>query len=162
MFLNKQRFSEVIERTPLVSIDLVIEDENEQVLLGERLNRPAQGFWFVPGGRILKDEKLEEAFARLTLEELGQEFKLSKAKLLGPYTHLYNDNVFGNEFTTHYVAIAYKLVVNRSELKLPIDIQHARYFWCSPDELLTSDKVHIHTKWYFQKTKDHHPNKTTS
>ncbi|MDF4907686.1 GDP-mannose mannosyl hydrolase, partial [Vibrio parahaemolyticus] len=49
MFLSKQRFSQVIESTPLVSIDLVIEDESGQVLLGERLNRPAQGFWFVPG-----------------------------------------------------------------------------------------------------------------
>lgn len=151
MFLSKQRFSQVVESTPLVSIDLVIEDESGQVLLGERLNRPAQGFWFVPGGRILKDEKLEDAFFRLTSEELGRGFKLSQATLLGPYTHLYDDNVFGNEFTTHYVAIAYKLVVTRSELNLPMDVQHSRYCWCHKDELLTSDKVHIHTKWYFQK-----------
>jgi colanic acid biosynthesis protein WcaH len=151
MFLSKQRFSQVVESTPLVSIDLVIEDENGQVLLGERLNRPAQGFWFVPGGRILKDEKLEDAFARLTSEELGREFNLSQATLLGPYTHLYDDNVFGNEFTTHYIAIAYKLIVTRSELNLPMGVQHSRYCWCHKDELLTSDKVHIHTKRYFQK-----------
>ncbi|MGX9519180.1 GDP-mannose mannosyl hydrolase [Vibrio mediterranei] len=151
MFLSEQRFSQVIESTPLVSIDLVIEDESGQVLLGERLNRPAQGFWFVPGGRILKDEKLEDAFARLTLEELGHELQLSQATLIGPYTHLYDDNVFGNEFTTHYVAIAYKLIVTRSKLNLPMDIQHSRYRWYSQDELLTSDKVHIHTKWYFKK-----------
>ncbi|ELI3522487.1 GDP-mannose mannosyl hydrolase [Vibrio vulnificus] len=150
MFLNKQLFSQVIESAPLVSIDLVIEDEGGQILLGERLNRPAQGFWFVPGGRILKNEKLEDAFARLTQEELGQEFELSQAKLLGPYTHLYDDNVFGNEFTTHYVAIAYKLIVIRSDLNLPMDVQHSRYRWCDKDELLISDNVHIHTKWYFQ------------
>ncbi|AXY02099.1 GDP-mannose mannosyl hydrolase [Vibrio alfacsensis] len=150
MFLSKQRFSQVIESTPLVSIDLIIEDESGQVLLGERLNRPAQGFWFVPGGRILKNEKLEDAFVRLTQEELGHEFVLSQAKLLGPYTHLYDDNVFGNEFTTHYVAIAYKLVVIRSKLNLPMDVQHSRYRWYDKNELLTSDKVHIHTKWYFQ------------
>lgn len=150
MFLSKQRFSQVIENTPLVSIDLVIEDESGQVLLGERLNRPAQGFWFVPGGRILKGEKLEDAFGRLTQEELGYEFALSKATLLGAYTHLYDDNVFGNEFTTHYVAIAYKLVVIRSELNLPMGVQHAHYRWYDKNDLLTSDKVHIHTKWYFQ------------
>lgn len=150
MFLSKQRFTQVIESTPLVSIDLVIEDESGQVLLGERLNRPAQGFWFVPGGRILKNEKLEDAFARLTQEELGHEFELFQATLLGPYTHLYDDNVFGNEFTTHYVAIAYKLVVIRSELNLPLDVQHSCYRWHDKNELLTSDKVHIHTKWYFQ------------
>ncbi|HAS6235496.1 TPA: GDP-mannose mannosyl hydrolase [Vibrio vulnificus] len=150
MFLSKQLFSQVIESAPLVSIDLVIEDEGGQILLGERLNRPAQGFWFVPGGRILKNEKLEDAFTRLTQEELGQEFELSQAKLLGPYTHLYDDNVFGNEFTTHYVAIAYKLIVIRSDLNLPMDVQHSRYRWCDKDELLISDNVHIHTKWYFQ------------
>ncbi|WP_261885151.1 GDP-mannose mannosyl hydrolase [Vibrio pomeroyi] len=150
MFLSKQRFSQVIESAPLVSIDLVIEDESGQVLLGERLNRPAQGFWFVPGGRILKDEKLDDAFARLTLEELGRELQLSQATLLGPYTHLYDDNVFGNEFSTHYVAIAYKLTVARSQLKLPRNIQHSQYSWFDKDELLTSDKVHLHTKWYFK------------
>lgn len=150
MFLSKQQFSNVIEYTPLVSIDLIIEDENSQILLGERLNRPAQGFWFVPGGRILKDEKLEEAFLRLTREELGKEFKLSQASLLGPFTHLYEDNVFGNEFTTHYVAIAYKLKVIQSELNLPMDVQHSGYRWYEKSELLTSDKVHLHTKWYFQ------------
>lgn len=150
MFLSKQRFSQVIESTPLVSIDLVIEDESGQILLGERLNRPAQGFWFVPGGRILKNEKLADAFVRLTTEELGNEFDLSQAALLGPYTHLYDDNVFGNEFSTHYVAIAYKLDVTRSELNLPIDAQHSSYRWYDKHELLTSDKVHIHTKWYFQ------------
>ncbi|EGQ7854600.1 GDP-mannose mannosyl hydrolase [Vibrio vulnificus] len=150
MFLSKQLFSQVIESAPLVSIDLVIEDEGGQILLGKRLNRPAQGFWFVPGGRILKNEKLEDAFARLTQEELGQGFELSQATLLGPYTHLYDDNVFGNEFTTHYVAIAYKLIVIRSDLNLPMDVQHSRYRWCDKDELLISDNVHIHTKWYFQ------------
>ncbi len=150
MFLSKPRFSQVIESTPLVSIDLIIEDEKGQILLGEHLNRPAQGFWFVPGGRILKDEKLEEAFVRLTREELGHEFELFQAKLLGPYTHLYDDNVFGNEFSTHYVAIAYKLVTVRSELDLPMDVQHSRYSWYDKNELLTNDKVHLHTKWYFQ------------
>ncbi len=150
MFLSKEHFSQVVENAPLVSIDLVIEDEFGRILLGQRLNRPAQGFWFVPGGRILKDEKLECAFVRLTREELGLEFELSQAKLLGPYTHLYHDNVFGNEFSTHYVAIAYKLPVIRSALKLPMDVQHSNYCWYDKHELLTSDKVHIHTKWYFQ------------
>lgn len=150
MFLSQQQFANVIEHTPLVSIDMIIEDESGQVLLGERLNRPAQGFWFVPGGRILKNEKLEDAFLRLTREELGNEFDLSVASVLGPYTHLYQDNVFGNEFTTHYVAIAYKLTVIRSELNLPMDVQHAAYRWYEKSELLTSDKVHRYTKWYFK------------
>ena len=59
MFLDKNTFSTVIASTPLVPIDLVVKNHQSQVLLGQRLNRPAQGFWFVPGGRILKNEFLD-------------------------------------------------------------------------------------------------------
>ena len=58
-FLNKQAFTEVIDRTPLVSIDLVVENEKGEILFGLRKNRPAKDYWFVPGGRILKNETLK-------------------------------------------------------------------------------------------------------
>jgi colanic acid biosynthesis protein WcaH len=50
MFLEKDLFSTVIKSTPLVSIDLVVKNNRGQTLLGQRLNKPAKGFWFVPGG----------------------------------------------------------------------------------------------------------------
>jgi colanic acid biosynthesis protein WcaH len=61
MLINKQQFLEVISRTPLVSIDLVIRDSKNRILLGRRVNEPARGKWFVPGSRILKDESLDDA-----------------------------------------------------------------------------------------------------
>jgi colanic acid biosynthesis protein WcaH len=70
-FLEKQVFTTVIDSTPLVSIDLLVENTDGKVLLGYRNNRPAKGYWFVPGGRILKDESMDDAFKRLTLAELG-------------------------------------------------------------------------------------------
>ncbi len=150
MFLDKQTFSTVIASTPLVSIDLVVVNSNDEVLLGKRLNKPAQGFWFVPGGRIQKNETMNEAFQRLTLDELGVEFSIQQADLLGPFTHLYNDYVFGDDVNTHYVAIAYKLVVDVKTLNLPLNSQHNQYLWLPVNVLLNSDDVHLHTKWYFQ------------
>ncbi|GAA6184556.1 GDP-mannose mannosyl hydrolase [Aliiglaciecola sp. NS0011-25] len=149
MFLDKPTFSTVIASTPLVSIDLVITNENNEALLGQRLNRPAKGYWFVPGGRILKDEPLTEAFKRLTEEELGEVFTMEQATLLGPYDHFYQDNVFGDEFSTHYVAIAYKLKLTQPLENLPLDKQHGSYQWMPITELLNNDAVHKHTKWYF-------------
>ena len=149
MFLDKPTFSTVIESTPLVSIDLVITNERNEALLGQRLNRPAKGYWFVPGGRILKDEPLAKAFMRLTQEELGECFSIEQAQLLGPYDHFYDDNVFGDEFTTHYVAIAYQLKITRPLENLPLDQQHQGYRWIPIEQLLANDEVHIHTKWYF-------------
>tara|TARA_R110001583_G_scaffold1285_1_gene10544 strand:- start:13433 stop:13906 length:474 start_codon:yes stop_codon:yes gene_type:complete len=149
MFLDKNTFSTVIESTPLVSIDLVVKNKEGQALLGERLNKPAKGFWFVPGGRILKNESMAKAFKRLTAEELGQEFSIEQAQLLGPYDHFYNDNVFGDEFSTHYVAIAYVLTLETELSQLPLNIQHQSYKWFDIDALLQLNNVHQHTKNYF-------------
>jgi len=151
MFLNKKEFSAVIENTPLVSIDLVVKNKHGQALLGQRLNRPAKDFWFVPGGRILKDESLADAFKRLTAEELGQAFSIEQAELLGPFDHFYNDNVFGDAFSTHYVAIAYVLALESELEQLPLNIQHGNYRWFDINSLLNDEKVHAHTKWYFKK-----------
>ena len=151
MFLDKQTFTTVIESTPLVSIDLVVLDTNGNALLGQRLNRPAKGFWFVPGGRILKDESMAEAFKRLTKDELGTEFSIEQAKLLGPFDHFYTDNVFSDEFSTHYVAIAFVLQLENDLTNLPMDIQHDGYQWFDIEQLKADEKVHLHTKWYFDK-----------
>jgi colanic acid biosynthesis protein WcaH len=63
--LNKEEFIEVLDRTPLIAIDLIIKDEKNRILLGKRTNEPAKGMWFVPGGRIFKNESIEEAFKRI-------------------------------------------------------------------------------------------------
>jgi colanic acid biosynthesis protein WcaH len=56
--LSRSSFIDVVKRTPLVSIDIIVENRRNQVLLGLRKNEPAKGFWFVPGGRILKNERI--------------------------------------------------------------------------------------------------------
>ena len=150
MFLDKSTFTTVIDSTPLVSIDLVVLDSDGNALLGERLNRPAQGYWFVPGGRIIKNESLADAFIRLTLDELSETFSISDAELLGLYDHFYDDYVFGEEVSTHYVAIAYVLRLTQPLSKLPMDIQHGNYRWFCKTELLSSERVHKHSKWYFE------------
>jgi colanic acid biosynthesis protein WcaH len=150
MFLDKSTFTIVIDSTPLISIDLVVLDGYGNALLGERLNRPAQGYWFVPGGRITKNESLAEAFKRITLDELGEVFSITDAQLIGLYDHFYDDYVFGEEVNTHYVAIAYVLRLTQPLSKLPMDIQHGDYRWFSKDELVSMDSIHKHSKWYFE------------
>ncbi|GAA68724.1 GDP-mannose mannosyl hydrolase [Pseudoalteromonas sp. BSi20429] len=151
MFLEQAIFTTVIDSTPLVSIDLVVINENNQALLGKRLNRPAKDYWFVPGGRILKNESLEDAFKRLTKGELGEQYLINEASLLGPYDHFYDDCVVNEAISTHYVAIAYILKVKSNILgNLPIAEQHSNYNWLSIEELLNDNDVHKHTKWYFE------------
>ena len=99
MKLSSTDFKMIVKSTPLVSIDLIVRDSEGDVLLGKRINRPAQGFWFVPGGRVLKDESFESAFKRLIKEELG--LNTVKSNFKGIYQHFYDDNFSEDDFTTH-------------------------------------------------------------
>ncbi|MDO6805290.1 NUDIX domain-containing protein, partial [Wenyingzhuangia sp. 1_MG-2023] len=84
-WLSPDCFKNIVENTPLISVDFVVRNISGEVLLGQRLNRPAKGFWFVPGGRIIKNETLADAFLRLTKAELGQVFEITSARYLGLY-----------------------------------------------------------------------------
>ncbi len=159
--LDDLTFKTVIHSTPLISIDLVVRDSSDRVLLGQRLNRPAKGFWFVPGGRVLKGESLSTAFRRLTLGELGIEFDILNARYLGLYEHFYNDSIYtdeikGVDISTHYVVNGFEIVLtsakNLTSNNLPVE-QHGAYQWFSEDELMSFDQIHVHSKWYFDKDK---------
>lgn len=118
------------------------------MLLGLRNNRPAQGYWFVPGGRIQKDERLADAFSRLVSVELGSAATFDQARFLGPYQHFYLDNFSVDSFSTHYVVLSYELMLEIDLCDLPEE-QHCDYHWFTVDELLSSNQVHQHTKDYF-------------
>lgn len=149
MFLSRDDFAQVVRHTPLVSIDLVVRDESERVLVGLRLNRPARGTWFVPGGRINKDERIDDAFLRISQAELGRAIQRAKASLLGVYEHLYDDNALEIPgVSTHYVVIAYRLHVNTASLALPVE-QHEQFRWMDVDEIRRDAAVHPNTKAYF-------------
>ena len=149
--LSEADFLAVVRLTPLVSIDLIVTDGNRRILVGHRRNRPAQGTWFVPGGRIAKNESLDAAFRRIASNELGvASMERSAARFFGVYEHLYDDNFAGAEgFGTHYIVLAYAMALSGT---VPIGRfdQHSEYQWLLPDELLARDDVHENTKAYFR------------
>ena len=69
--LNHADLSVAVRLGPIVAIDLIIRDESDRVLLGFRTNEPAKGVYFVPGGRIWKDERISDAFERILKAETG-------------------------------------------------------------------------------------------
>ncbi|MBT81107.1 MAG: GDP-mannose mannosyl hydrolase [Alteromonadaceae bacterium] len=147
MFLPDDTFRTVVDSTPLVSIDLIVKNSEGQVLLGKRNNKPAKDFWFVPGGRIQKNETMSDAFTRLCKEELGLEKRISDAVFLGPYEHFYNDSIFDN-VSTHYVVLGYQITLDRSLGKLP-DKQHCDYKWMNVEEAVCSESVYKYSRDYF-------------
>ncbi len=145
--LDDKTFKTVVASTPLVSLDFIVFNSDGQILLGKRINRPAKNFWFVPGGRIYKDETFQQAFCRLVKSELGQDCSIDNAKFLGHYQHFYKDNFSGSDFSTHYVVLGYELRIDLNLYLLPTE-QHSIYRWWDISELLKSNDVHENTKAY--------------
>jgi colanic acid biosynthesis protein WcaH len=147
--LSKQHWLEVVQRTPLVSIDLIVLDPQGRVLVGLRTNEPARDTLFVPGGVIRKNETLDQAFARIAEVELGAAALRSEARLIGVYEHHYNAN-FALEpgITTHYVVLAHELQLTKLPDNAPLE-QHRELRYLTVPELLAHPNVHENTKAYF-------------
>jgi colanic acid biosynthesis protein WcaH len=149
VWLNHADLMEVIKRTPLVSIDLIVKNEQNKVLLGMRKNEPARGFWFVPGGRIMLNERISDALERIARNEVGTEASFRDARFLGVYEHIYRENFALKEGVgTHYVVLAYEIKMSGPVSTFPDD-QHQIHRWVTVEDLLKDDRIHPNTKAYF-------------
>ena len=149
--IPESEFLHVVRVSPVVSMDLIVRNDRGEVLLGLRNNEPARGTWFVPGGRLLKDERLDEAFARISRDELGVALSRDDARFLGAYEHLYEKNFAGEPgFGTHYVVLAHEIEAS-GPIATPADDQHGEFRWWSVTALLESPRVHPYTRAYFKR-----------
>ena len=148
--LTQEQYCTIVRFTPLVSIDLVIQDDTGYVLVGLRSNQPAKDTYFVPGGIIFKDERIDSAFRRILLAETGLEAGWRSAEPLGLFEHFYAMNRFEEPgYGTHYVVNAFRLVLP-GRPKILFDDQHREIRWMPPSQLLAAPDVHENTKAYFR------------
>lgn len=145
-------FKIVINSAPLVSIDFIIKNNNGKILLGQRINKPANGYLFTIGGRIYKNERLEDAKSRILLDEIGLNLRELKPRFLGVFEHFYTDSFVSDNISTHYINLAYEIIIKNIE-NLPKK-QHSDYVWLSIDELMNSSIVHKYVKNYFNICKE--------
>ena len=154
-WLSEDVFSTACTALPLVSIDLMVTRPAEQVrelLLGLRKNRPAQGWWFTPGGRIRKGEALASAMRRVAQDEIGLDPEwLGRVQLLGAWDHFYPDSAFDADISTHYVNLPHTVHLSADEaqtLKLPIgnDSQHFEWRWMLITEAQNDEQVHAYVR----------------
>lgn len=155
MFLDSEKFKAVVENTAMFSIDIVLIDGSNCILLGERTTPPAQGYWFVPGGRVYKGEPLSEAFRRICVDELGTPFNYNDATPLGVYDHFYDDSVFGKDVNTHYINLPCLVKDLGNRLNTMPRNQHRKYRWFSMDELETDGAVHKYSRVFIDSLKNH-------
>lgn len=147
-FLNKKTYLDTIKVTTLTAVDLIIV-YNNSILMGYRKNNPAKNYWFVPGSRTRKNEKIKNGIQRMAKSELGLNINLDKVKLLGVYDHIYNNNFDNDNFGTHYVVNAFIYRLDEKPL-LKIDNQHEEMKWFPFHEIENNKHIHQYTREYLK------------
>lgn len=153
-FLPQAEFEAALALLPLVSVDWVLTNPAGDLLVGQRLNAPARGTWFTPGGRIRKGEPLAAALRRVAAEELGLADERAGAlaqrgEPMGAWDHFYPDAAFSPTVPTHYVNLPYAARLSQAEvnaLGLPVGEQHGHWQWLPLAQ--AADTVHEHVKPY--------------
>lgn len=146
-------FKRVVQHAPLFAIDLVVLNESNQILLGQRLNAPAKNYWFVPGGRVYKNESLEQAIARISIAELGIELGRKQLSFLGLYDHFYKDSFVSDDVSTHYINATHAIKLNETRLALS-KIQHDAYRWVAIEDMEFDKTIHQFSKVFLSELKD--------
>jgi colanic acid biosynthesis protein WcaH len=118
-------YQQIHSSMPIPCVDAVIIHDG-QVLLGQRNNKPAQGQWWLPGGRVRKGETLQAAITRKVKEETG--LNLETIKQIGTGETIFPDGPFGEP--THTIN-TYFLAIPHTPITLIPDLQHDNLQWFS-------------------------------
>ena len=148
------QFQQAVAALPLVSVDWVLTNPAGELLVGQRLNAPARGTWFTPGGRIRKSEPLAAALRRVAAEELGLADELAGAlaqrgEPMGAWDHFFSDAAFSANVPTQYVNLPHWVALSEVEvaqLRLPVGEQHSHWQWMPLDQ--AAEAVHEYVKPY--------------
>lgn len=125
--IQKSLYKQILDNMPLLCVDLVIYSEG-RVLLVYRNEEPAKNEWWTPGGRVYKNESLEEAVIRKAYEEAGIKVKIKKQ--LGIYEFRSKKGIFPNlKNGFHAFSVAHLVELKDKKQKISIDSTSRNYKW---------------------------------
>ena len=123
-FVPTELYHEFLRNMPLACVDVVAIHE-DAFLLVRRADAPARGEWWLPGGRLRKGERLEDAALRKLAEEVG--IRGSAGALIHTEQTLFRDGPAG--IPVHSLNVCY--LVHAESRQVRLDATSADYRWCT-------------------------------
>lgn len=114
--INKSLYQEIIKSIPILCIDLII-IHNKKYLLIKRSENPLKDEWWVPGGRVLSGETIEETAKRKLEEEVGIKITTGM-QIYAIYEDFFDKSSMGSHLY-HTLSIVFKIEIdNVDNIKL--------------------------------------------
>lgn len=148
--LDGNTWKNCIKSMPVFGIDLIVFTKEKGILMGKRKNNPAKDSFFVPGGRVYKNEQRSEAFSRILKTETGLSINFERSKFIGIFEHFYNVTYWSNEESTHYIIEARFIDISNqvNQLNIDMDEQHVSFKWFKRRQL-SNINIHNYSRIYF-------------
>ncbi len=120
----------MLESLPIVCVDIIITNGKE-VLLVKRNEEPAKGLWWLPGGRLFKNENLEKCALRKAKEEAGVEAEI--VRKIGFYETFFEKHSVG-EIKNGYHTINVCFLLKAKSSDVVLDKTSGSFRWISESE----------------------------
>jgi colanic acid biosynthesis protein WcaH len=115
---------------PIVCIDLVVENSEKKYLLLKRINQPLKGDYWVPGGRIMHYENIDNAINRILMTEVKIDAGVLSKDFLGVYQDFFTENSFESNIKYHTISLVHKLIVPNN-IYVKLDNQSENFIWAN-------------------------------
>jgi colanic acid biosynthesis protein WcaH len=125
MYIETEEYENILDKLPISCIDIILKNKKGDFLILKRSNEPAKGKWWIPGGRIYKNENFEIAAKRKIKEETGLDS--FNFKNLGVVETIFKTGPFGKPI--HTINVMGYLETNDEYVIL--DKQSEEYAWLS-------------------------------
>ncbi len=115
-FINKSLYQQIIKSVPILCIDLIVIHKKKYLLI-KRNENPLKNEWWVPGGRVLSGETIEETAKRKLEQEVGIKIDTGM-QIHAIYEDFFDESSMGSHLY-HTLSIVFKITIdNIDNIKL--------------------------------------------
>ncbi|MGV8142501.1 MAG: NUDIX domain-containing protein [Candidatus Pacearchaeota archaeon] len=127
IIIPSKEYSKILEYVPLACVDVVIVKNKKVLLIQRNASGSFENEWWLPGGRIYKNEGLNDAVHRKVFEETG--LKVTIKRQLGSYEAFdKKTSQEGVKSGTHTIATVFIGELEGIE-RIKLDKSHNNYKW---------------------------------
>ena len=123
-YIEPDLYKVILDSIPIPCVDISILHEGK-ILLVLRMDKPGEGEWWLPGGRVYKGEVMHDTAHRKALEEVGLDCHV------GPIIHT-AETIFPdgpNETKIHSINSCFFVFPKYMPISIKLDDHHTAYKW---------------------------------
>lgn len=126
--VSQTTYQMLMEVSPICTVDILFfNPEKTHTLLGRRTNEPYKNTFYAFGGRLRKNEALEEAAIRIAEQETGIKLSPDNITFAGVLNEMNDGSVFKG--TNYHAVDLYFACIVPFDIKVVLDSQHSEYRW---------------------------------